>query len=288
MGFKTVLELADSPPTAKASFKSVVDFAEDVTAAGSQAVRQASDTVEGAVNDISGTVSDVVSEVSQALPDATGVKDTLSSVGSSVREAIGNTAEAIAGPQTAVKALKFLAPIANKVAPINAAKFAEFLSNDGKINITSEDLGEDYDFLREKAIEAIQSGKGKFDYGTWGFTDKTVLMQDLGSTVTGSFTDPNVRMATLIGRTGNGNVRIENGRVIVEDVYDFNTGPRGTKLQKALVLKETGDIEGYEKLAEEALGDQTYFGQMRIWGAALGVPQGEGTRFKLDLGPAPE
>ena len=71
-------------------------------------------------------------------------------------------------------------------------------------------------------------------------------------------------------------------------MYDFNSGPRGRKLQQALVLKETGDTAGYERLAEEALGDLPYFGQMRVWAAALGVPQGEGTRFKLDLGPAPE
>ena len=47
-------------------------------------------------------------------------------------------------------------------------------------------------------------------------------------------------------------------------------------------------MDGYEKLAEEAMRGLPYFGQMRVWGAALGVPQGEGTRFKLDLGPAPD
>jgi hypothetical protein len=233
-------------------------------------------------------VADAAEDVYEALPEMDDVVETASSIGSSIKDAVRTTADAIVGPQATVKTLMFAAPVANAVLPINAGKFAEFLANDGKISITSEDLGDDYDFLREKALETINAGKSSFSYETWGFEDKSILMSDLGETAAKSFTDPNYRMATLIGRTGEGNVRIENGRVIVEDVYDFNTGPRGTKLQKALVLKETGDIEGYEKLAEEALGDQTYFGKMRIWGAALGVPQGKGTRFKLDLGPAPE
>lgn len=233
-------------------------------------------------------VADAAETAYEALPEMDDVVETASNIGSFVKDAVAKTADAIVGPESVVKTLMLASPVVNKILPINAAKFTEFLSNNGKITITSEDLGDDYSFLREKAIETIQSGKGMFDYGTWGFTDKTVLMQNLGDTALGSFTDPNVRMATLIGRTGEGNVRIEDGRVIVEDVYDFNTGPRGTKLQKALVLKETGDTEGYEKLAEEALGDLTYFGKMRVWAAAVGVPQGEGTRFKLDLGPAPE
>ena len=78
-----------------------------------------------------------------------------------------------------------------------------------------------------------------------------------------------------------------NGRVLVEDVYDFNTGPLGKKMQKAFELREAGDEEGYEKLSSEALKGQTHLGQLRVWAAALGVPQGEGTRFTLDLGEAP-
>lgn len=257
--------------------RGAINVAEDFSEGFSTAAEMAGDYVAVAAG-----------KAYEALPEMDDVVETISNVGSSVKDAVRTTADAIVGPESTVKALMFAAPVANAVLPINAAKFAEFLANDGKIDITSEDLGDDYDFLREKAIETINEGKSSFSYETWGFEDKSILMSDLGETATKSFTDPNYRMATLIGRTGEGNVRIENGRVIVEDVYDFNTGPRGTKLQQALVLKETGDIEGYERLAEEALGGQTYFGKMRIWGAALGVPQGEGTRFKLDLGPAPE
>ena len=273
----------------------VIDTADDVATRIGQEVSAAAPMWQSVVDQASSALesgaeyaADAAEAVYEALPEMDDVVETASSIGSSIKDAVRTTADAIVGPQATVKTLMFAAPVANAVLPINAGKFAEFLANDGKISITSEDLGDDYDFLREKALETINAGKSSFSYETWGFEDKSILMSDLGETAAKSFTDPNYRMATLIGRTGEGNVRIENGRVIVEDVYDFNTGPRGTKLQKALVLKETGDIEGYEKLAEEALGDQTYFGKMRIWGAALGVPQGEGTRFKLDLGPAPE
>lgn len=257
--------------------KAVTETVDSVVESGSSFFQSVVDTASQALESGAEFVSDAADDIYEALPEMDDVK-----------EAVDTTADAIVGPQTTVKALQFVAPVASAILPINAGKFAEFLSNDGKIDLTSEDLGDDYDFLREKAIETIESGKSSFSYKTWGFEDKDILMSDLGETARKSFTDPNYRMATLIGRTGEGNVRIEDGRVIVEDVYDFNTGPRGTKLQKALVMKETGDIEGYEKLAEEALGDQSYFGRVRIWAAALGVPQGEGTRFKLDLGPAPE
>lgn len=262
--------------------------AEDDTSDGvslwQSVVDRAAEALESGVE----MVEDAKETAYEALPEMDDVVDTVSGLGSSIKETAVRGADAVAGPRTAVKALQFAAPVASTILPINASKFAEFMSNDGKVELTSEDLGGDYDFLREKAIETIQSGKSSFSYNTWGFEDKSILMSNLGETAIMSFEDPNYRMATLIGQTGEGNVRIEDGRVIVEDVYDFNTGPRGTKLQKALVMKETGDIEGYEKLAEEALGDQTYFGRVRIWAAALGVPQGEGTRFKLDLGPAPE
>lgn len=226
----------------------------------------------------------------EALAKRPGFRpQSMQEAGSNVSELMTKAGEVVTpSPETTVKALRFAAPVASEILPINASKFAEFLSNDGKISMTTEELGSDADFLREAAIKTIQEGGNKFTYKTWGFDDKSILLSDLKTTAAKSFTDPNYRMATLIGRTGDGNVRVEDGRIVVEDVYDFNSGPRGKKLQQALVLKETGDMAGYEKLAEEALADLPYFGQMRVWGAALGVPQGSGTRFKLDLGPAPE
>lgn len=253
-------------------------------------------TAADAMDVVSDTWTDASGAVSEMLPDQEYVNETVGAAVENVKEragivsdAAGSFVEAVTpAPKTLVEGLRFAAPVASKFLPINAAKFAEFLSNDGKIDITPEDLGDDLGFLREKAIETITAGGDRFTYKTWGFEEKSILMADLKKTAAKSFTDPNYRMATLIGQTANGNVRVENGRLVVEDVYDFNSGPRGTKLQQALVLKETGDMLGYEKLAEEALNDLSYFGQMRVWAAALGVPQGQGTRFKIDLGPAPE
>lgn len=185
------------------------------------------------------------------------------------------------------KALMSAAPLAAKILPINAGKFAEFLANEGQIELTSKDLGRDYLFLRDKAKEVIDRGDSQFTYSDWGFEDgKSALVADITKTAWNSISDPSFRMATLIGQTAEGNVRVEDGRIIVEDVYDFNTGPRGVKMQKALKAKEAGDNSTYERLSSEALKDMTHLGQLRVWAAALGVPQGEGTRFKLDLGPA--
>lgn len=255
------------------------------------------ETVENVVQEGGSVLQSVVDQASQLMSSGAGfaadaaesfVED-VPEIAENVEERAGTLTETLTpSPQTLVEGLRFAAPVVSKLLPINAAKFAEFLSNDGKISITPEDLGDDVDFLREKAIETLTKGDNRFTYETWGFKEKSILMGDLKKTAAKSFSDPNYRMATLIGQTAKGNVRVEGGRIVVEDVYDFNTGPRGTKLQKALVLKETGDMEGYERLAEEALDDLSYFGQMRVWAAALGVPQGEGTRFKLDLGPAPE
>lgn len=192
-------------------------------------------------------------------------------------------------PETQARTLMNAAPLASKVLPVNVSTFAEFLGSEGQVDLTSDSLsGTDYFYLRNKALEVIERGDDKFTYNDWGLEDgKSALMADLTKTAWSSLTDPAFRMATLIGQTAPGNVRIEDGRIIVEDVYDFNSGPRGRKLQKAFELKEQGDIEGYEKLSAEALEGMTHLGQLRVWAAALGVPQGEGTRFKLDLGEAP-
>ena len=226
----------------------------------------------------------LMSPVAQVDPEQIVEAGFLSGIKNTFRDLFNYYASA----EGQAKTLLAAAPLAEKVLPINAAKFAEFLGNDGQITLTSEDLTrKDYNYLRKKAIEVIERGDDKFDYPDWGFEEKSVLVQDLTKTAWGSLKDPAFRMATLIGQTAPGNVRIENGRVVVEDVYDFNTGPLGRKLQKAFELKDKGDEEGYEKLSSEALKNRGHLEQLRIWAAALGVPQGEGTRFILDLGEAP-
>ena len=281
---------ATTEKAATPAYKVLGSLADKAVQSVSSGVQQVSNAAVPAVNNAVEQVSDFAQKVSEIQTDRPGFRpQSLQEAGSNLEELMTKAGEVVTpSPETTVRALKFAAPVASEVLPINAAKFAEFLSNDGKISMTAEELGSDADFLREAAIKTIQEGGDKFTYKTWGFEDKSILMSDLATTAAKSLVDPNYRMATLIGRTGDGNVRVEDGRIVVEDVYDFNSGPRGRKLQQALVLKETGDTAGYEKLAEEALGDLPYFGQMRVWGAALGVPQGEGTRFKLDLGPAPE
>lgn len=304
MGYTVLGKVSDNTEQKSQQGYKVLGSMADQASAG---VASVSETVSGVAQSVGDTVSDLgtkavdlATTVTQGGPmqDALSrrpgfwsqsLQEARANVSELMTKAGGVVAEAVTpSPETAVRVGKYLAPVASKLLPLNGAKFTEFLSNDGKISLTTEDLGSDADFLREVAIKTIQDGGNKFTYETWGFEDKSILMSDLKTTAAKSFTDPNYRMATLIGRTGDGNVRVEDGRIVVEDVYDFNSGTRGTKLQQALVLKETGDMEGYEKLAEEAMGDLPYFGQVRVWGYALGVPQGEGTRFKLDLGPAPE
>ena len=275
---------------------SMKDQSSAVAAPASESISSVVQSVGDTVSDLGTKAVDLATTVTQDGPMQEALAKRPSFRPQSLQEAGGNLSELMTkagevvtpSPETAVRALKYAAPGASEMLPINFTKFAEFLSNDGKISMSAEELGSDADFLRDAAIKTIQDGGNKFTYETWGFDDKSILMSDLKTTAAKSFTDPNYRMATLIGRTGDGNVRIEDGRVVVEDVYDFNSGPRGRKLQQALVLKETGDMAGYERLAGEALDDLPYFGQVRVWAAALGVPQGEGTRFKLDLGPAPE
>ena len=281
---------ATTEKAATPAYKVLGSLADKAVQSVSSGVQEVSNAVVPAVNSAVEQVSNFAQKVSEIQTDRPGFRpQSLQEAGSNLEELMTKAGEVVTpSPETTVRALKFAAPVASEVLPINAAKFAEFLSNDGKISMTAEELGSDADFLREAAIKTIQEGGDKFTYKTWGFEDKSILMSDLATTAAKSLVDPNYRMATLIGRTGDGNVRVEDGRIVVEDVYDFNSGPRGRKLQQALVLKETGDTAGYERLAEEALGDLPYFGQMRVWAAALGVPQGEGTRFKLDLGPAPE
>ena len=115
-------------------------------------------------------------------------------------------------------------------------------------------------------------------------------MQSLPTMATKSAVSPEFRMATLIGQTAEGNVFLnEQGELIIRDVYDFNTGTLGTKLQQALAYKEAGDMDKYKELSTEALKDEDgalrpYFQRLRIWAAALGVPQDQGTTWEINLG----
>lgn len=194
-------------------------------------------------------------------------------------------AEESLSAENVVKTMGLASP-AFSVAPINVEKFAENVRGNQDFTISTQDLSEEeVEFLREKALEAIRDGEGMFSYETWGSTEGSILSSDaIRRSLLG---DNNAKFATLIGQTAPGNVREEDGRIIVEDVYDFNPGPRSQKMREALRLREEGREEEAQRLSEEALEGLTYFGQIRVWANILGASQGEGTRFVLDLGPYP-
>jgi hypothetical protein len=219
MGFKTVLELADSSPTAKASFKSVVDFAEDVTAAGSQAVRQASAVAEGAVNDISGTVSDVVGEVSQALPAVSeAVSDTVSSLPNPL-EVVGNVSQAAGKGLMALKSTPIAMMLDDIFVPSLGRKITER-------NFSSESM----DILRQIAVDNnLKAGDTlKVDYEDFNKYGAGISARF----VSGSNEDTrgivdklaNLTPADEVKMTlGEALIRVDkNGNIKVEDQYDFN------------------------------------------------------------------
>ena len=187
----------------------------------------------------------------------------------------------------AIPVLDFFSP----VLPVNASKFAEFMNNNGKIDLTVDDFAPaDVSVIKSAAKKVLDEGRSKFTYEDWGFEEKSVLMKDITTMATGTVTSPEFRMATLIGQTADGNVFLnEQGELIVRDVYDFNTGPLGTKLQQALVHKEAGNMDKYRELSTEVLTDENgdprpYLQRLRIWAAALGVPEGQGTSWEINLG----
>ena len=171
--------------------------------------------------------------------------------------------------------------------PINAEKFFEHMSKGGSISLSEKDLSpDDFSFLKEKASEVLSKGESQFNYGTWGYNSgKDVLIKDLTVMSTESLSNPNFRMATLIGQTAKGNVFVRDGDVIVRDTYDFNSGPRGRQLQKAIMLREGGDEDGYSREKGEALKGLTGFEKIRVWGAALGNIGEKGTEWEMNLGP---
>jgi len=187
-------------------------------------------------------------------------------------------------PETVVKTMGLASPLF-KVAPINIQKFAENVGQGDDFNISVDDLSRgELNFLREKAKEVVESGNNMFSYETWGSTEGSILSSDaIRESLKGG---NNAKFATLIGQTAPGNVREEDGRLIVEDVYDFNPGPRSEKMREAIELREEGKEEEAQRLSEEALEGLTYFGQIRVYANLLGASQGEGTRFVMDLGPA--
>jgi len=189
-------------------------------------------------------------------------------------------------PGTAESLVRLGSPIAGLVIRqlpwANAQAFGQYISK-GKIDIKDVPLNDnDKTLLREKAGEALASGKNKLDYSSWGVTGKGVLVGGLVNTASKTVSDENFRMATFLGQA---TVRkAANGDIIISDKYDFNPGPKGDKLKEALLAREMGDAATYEKLKEEALGGASWFEATRIWAATLKINDKPAEVFEINLG----
>ena len=286
---------------------------------GTKAVQEGPSIFETVVNNASQAmasgaeiVSDATEDVYDLLPEADSVKESIQSKIDRIPEPnipsfnmdVGSKEQKlnpdlpvleggglIPSPEVlstvAVPILDFFSP----VLPVNAAKFAEFMNNNGQISLTVDDFAPaDISVIKRAAKKVLDEGRSSFTYEDWGFEEKSVLMKDITTMATETVTSPEFRMATLIGQTADGNVFLnEQGELIVRDVYDFNTGELGTKLQQALAHKEAGNMDKYRELSTEVLTDENgdprpYLQRLRIWAAALGVPEGQGTTWEINLG----
>ena len=261
---------SETANTAADTASGVVDQASQLLDSASQTVSDMATTAGGTISSAAAKVADTASTTYDYVTEKTSeywsqVPDT--------SEITARTASALGG---------VLAP----VLPVNANAFAQFMSNGGKIELSAGDLNtDDVKTLRDTALAVIERGDSKFTYEDWGYTEGNVLYEE--NVAVGSLTNPNFRMASLIGQTAEGNVFIDdNGDIIIRDTYDFNSGPRGRQLTEALLLREAGDEVGYQRLRKEALDGLPYFGKLRVWAGALGAPQGEGTAWEINLGPA--
>lgn len=275
-------------------FDTVINNASQAMASGAEAVVDAADSAYELIpeaDNIKESVSSMVSRIPEPNIPTFNVDQKTEEKKTNNNLPVLEGSSLIPSPETlttvAVPVLDFFSP----VLPVNAAKFAEFMNNNGQISLTVDDfVPADIAVIKKAAKKVLDEGRSKFTYEDWGFEEKSVLMKDITTMATGTVTSPEFRMATLIGQTADGNVFLnEQGELIVRDVYDFNTGPLGTKLQQALAHKEAGNMDKYRELSTEVLTDENgdprpYLQRLRIWAAALGVPEGQGTTWEINLG----
>ena len=275
-------------------FDTVINNASQAMASGAEVVADAAEAAYELVpesTDIKESVSSMVSRIPEPSIPSFNVDQKTQEKKTDNNLPVLSPSSLIPSPEVlstvAIPVLDFFSP----VLPVNASKFAEFMNNNGKIDLTVDDFAPaDVSVIKSAAKKVLDEGRSKFTYEDWGFEEKSVLMKDITTMATGTVTSPEFRMATLIGQTADGNVFLnEQGELIVRDVYDFNTGPLGTKLQQALVHKEAGNMDKYRELSTEVLTDENgdprpYLQRLRIWAAALGVPEGQGTSWEINLG----
>lgn len=116
----------------------------------------------------------------------------------------------------------------------------------GESDLSSSDLK----LLRGLAGKKITDGtyeKG-IGYEDYGVKESEILKDGYVDAAVKSWTDPNFRMATLLGKS---DIRIEDGKVFIVDTYDFNAGPKRLEYQSFL---DSGDNEGAEKFLNTLSG----------------------------------
>ena len=145
----------------------------------------------------------------------------------------------------------------------------------------------DREVLYNTALKVMADGRNSIGYQDWGYKSGSELLKTTASfsAITESLSNPTFRMASFIGKA---DLSIRKGRIILTDKgYDFNSGPKGRKLQEALMAREAGDNEGYLSLKEEALKGAGFFESLRIWASAINVNYKKVEKYEIDLGPAP-
>lgn len=128
--------------------------------------------------------------------------------------------------------------------PANVLEYLKFKMGD-ESDITEKSLApSDLKLLRKIAKGNLDKGMMSLGYDDYGIPEDKVLKG--GKVMAGlkSFLDPNLRMATLLGKA---NIEVgKDGNVFITDTYDFNSGPNREKYAR---LKR----EGKHKEAEEFL-----------------------------------
>jgi len=106
----------------------------------------------------------------------------------------------------------------------------------------------DLKYLQEKGLEKLKKGtlKTGLGYDDWGFAEDEVLKLagNKPSAFMRSMVNPAFRMATLLGLS---DLKVEDGNLIITDLYNFNPGPKRIKYKKLVDEGKTKEAAGFLK-----------------------------------------
>lgn len=137
--------------------------------------------------------------------------------------------------------------------------------------------GSDKEELLSVARKVLKDGRKNIKYSDYSESADELLKAGGAEAAIKSISDPAFRLATLLGRA---TVKVEEGRIIVEDSYDFNVGPKGRR------AKELWD-SGKKGTLLDMLADEPLMTQARIMMYVLqGGGEGKSIPVRIDLGPA--